>query len=355
MRGVWSHRPHIVAAVGGVVLVLALAACGGGEDSADEATSSSASPSVSASTASPSPSSTTPESITDASPFSGRSGGADQPVLAVKIDNTGAAQPHAGLQAADLVYVEEVEWGLTRLIAVFSSEIPDVVGPVRSARVSDIDILAPFGGIAFAYSGAQSKLLPSLAQAAFLDASANASYAGWFNDAARPSPVDHMIRANDVLGVFDEAALARDIGLEFSAEPPAGGEPVQEITATWPSSSVGFRWDPEVGNYVVVIDGSDSRSSEGGPQRAATVVIQSVEQSDSGYGDKFGGVTPFIETVGSGSAVVLRDGRMWPVTWERPSLSEGTRFLLPDGSPMPFAVGQEWIVLLDSDREPVLR
>jgi hypothetical protein len=84
-------------------------------------------------------------------------------------------------------------------------------------------------------------------------------------------------------------------------------------------------------------------------------VIQSVEQSDSGYGDKFGGVTPFIETVGSGSAVVLRDGRMWPVTWERPSLSEGTRFLLPDGSPMPFAVGQEWIVLLDSDREPVLR
>lgn len=276
-------------------------------------------------------------------------------MLAVKIDNTRAAQPHAGLSAADLVYVEEVEWGLTRLIALFSTEIPDVIGPVRSARVSDIDILAPFGAVPFVYSGAQSKLLPSLAAAAFLDASANASYRGWFNDAARPAPTDHMIRASEVMAVYDNAVPVTDIGLTFSIEPPTGGETVSEITAQWASSSVGFRWDPQTGDYVVVIDGADSRASEGGVQRAATVVIQSVVQSDSGYGDKFGGVTPFIETVGTGQALVLRDGRMWEATWERPSLGEGTRYSLADGSPMPFAIGQEWIVLLDADRTPIVR
>lgn len=331
-----------------------LAACGGSSESSDPSTTTS--PSASSSSAQPSPSqSASPAAIENTSPLSGRPGGAGLPVLAVKIDNTRAAQPHAGLSAADLVYVEEVEWGLTRLIAVFSTEIPDVIGPVRSARVSDIDILAPFGAVPFVYSGAQSKLLPSLAAADFIDASANANYRGWFNDAARSAPTDHMIRTDEILAVYDSGAPAPDIGLTFSIEPPAGGEPVSEITAQWPSSSVGFRWDPETGDYVVVIDGADSRASEGGVQRAATVVIQSVVQSDSGYGDKFGGVTPFVETVGTGEALVLRDGRMWKTTWERPSLGEGTRFVLPDGSPMPFAIGQEWIVLLDADRTPIVR
>lgn len=340
--------------IAGVAVAAVLAACGGSNEPA--ASSSSAPSTASSSAPTPTPTeSESPTAATNASPLSGRPDGANLPVLAVKIDNTRAAQPHAGLSAADLVYVEEVEWGLTRLVALFSTEIPDIIGPVRSARVSDIDILAPFGAIPFVYSGAQSKLLPSLAAADFLDASANASYRGWFNDPARPAPTDHMIRADEVMGVYDSAAPVDDIGLTFSAQPPAGGDPVSEVTAQWGASSVGFRWDPDAGDYVVVIDGADSRSSEGGPQRAATVVIQSVVQSDSGYGDKFGGITPFIQTVGTGSALVLRDGLMWEVTWERASLAEGTRFTLSDGSPMPFAIGQEWIVLLDADRTPIVR
>lgn len=346
--------PTVMGVISGVAVATLLAACSG---ASVPAASSPAAPSTATSgppTSTPTdPSSPTPAS--NASALSGRPDGAGLPILAVKIDNTRAAQPHAGLSAADLVYVEEVEWGLTRLIALFSTDIPDIIGPIRSARVSDIDILAPFGAIPFVYSGAQSKLLPSLAAAEFLDASASASYRGWFNDPARPAPTDHMIRAADVMAVFDETASVDDIGLTFSAQPPRGGEPVSEITAQWGASSVGFRWDPDSGDYVVVIDGADSRSSEGGPQRAATVVIQSVVQSDSGYGDKFGGVTPSIDTLGSGTALVLRDGLMWEVTWERASLEEGTRFVLPDGSSMPFAVGQEWIVLLDADRTPIVR
>ena len=92
--------------------------------------------------------------------LSGRIGG-NGPVLVVKIDDTKYAHPQIGLEAADIVYIEQVEGGVTRLAAVFSSKIPDRIGPVRSARISDIDILSQFGRVAFAYSGAQSKLLPS--------------------------------------------------------------------------------------------------------------------------------------------------------------------------------------------------
>lgn len=332
---------------------LTLAACSGSEPAVQSSTpapvSSSATPTPSAPSGLPTPNDGIP---TGASPFSGLPGGADKPVLAIKVDNTRQAQPHAGLSSADLIYVTEVEWDLTRFIAIFNSTIPDVIGPVRSARISDMDILAPFGKIAFSNSGAQTKLLPVIAKANLYDVSAEKAYSAFTNDPGRPSPVDHMADPTLLLAAAPNAETARDIGLVFAAEPPAGGTPVSSVTATWPSSEVSFTWDEQAGNFIVGLNGEESRSTEGGPQRAATVVFQSVEQSDSGYGDRYGGKTPFIQTVGKGAAIVLRDGRMWSVTWERPTLGEGTRYLLPDGSAMPFAIGQEWIVLLDKTMKP---
>ncbi len=282
-------------------------------------------------------------------------GGADKPVLAIKIDNTRAAQPHAGLQAADLVYVEEVEWDLTRLLAIFNSSLPPEIGPVRSARISDIEMLAPFGKVAFSNSGMQAKLKPYIAAANLYDVSAERIYDGFRNDPGRPAPVDHMADPVALLAAAPDAEKARDIGLVFSQTPPAGGTPITQVKATWPSSEVSFTWDPTEGNFIVGLNGDESRSTEGGPQRAATAVIQSVAQTDSGFGDKYGGRTPLIETVGKGAAIVLRDGRMWSVTWERPDELSGTTFTLPDGSPMPFAIGQEWIVLLDETSKPIVK
>ena len=91
--------------------------------------------------------------------------GTDGPVLVVKVDDTTQAHPQIGLDKADLVYIEQVEGGLTRLAAVFSSQIPAQVGPVRSARISDIDILSQYGHVAFAYSGAQARMFPVIAAA----------------------------------------------------------------------------------------------------------------------------------------------------------------------------------------------
>jgi hypothetical protein len=85
------------------------------------------------------------------------------------------------------------------------------------------------------------------------------------------------------------------------------------------------------------------------------VVVQYVDQVDSGYVDRYGGRTPLITTVGTGSGVVLRGGRAWSVTWVRSGPDAGTRFFLADGSPMPFAVGQQWILLVDSDRQVRIR
>src|SRR4051794_16444695 len=77
------------------------------------------------------------------------------PVVAVKIDNVADARPQTGVGSADVVYVEPVEGGLTRLVAIFrESEPPAVAGPGRSARRTDIDLLAQWGTPGPAHSGA---------------------------------------------------------------------------------------------------------------------------------------------------------------------------------------------------------
>ena len=86
--------------------------------------------------------------------------GINGPVLFVKIDDTQPAHPQIGLGKADVIYIEQVEGGLTRLAAVFSSQLPPFIGPIRSARISDIDLMANYGRPAFAYSGAQKLFLP---------------------------------------------------------------------------------------------------------------------------------------------------------------------------------------------------
>ena len=78
------------------------------------------------------------------------------------------------------------------------------------------------------------------------------------------------------------------------------------------------------------------RSAGGGQLGGRTVVIQSVVVGASHFRE-LGIKPPYASTVGSGLAVVLRDGRAYHVRWSRPRADGGTSFTLPDGAPMRFA------------------
>lgn len=340
-----SEGRSVVPALVAASAALALAACAGSP--APSPTSSA--PSASASTPSETPTeSPTPEQPSDASPFSGLAGGAGKPVLVVKFDNTTFAQPHTGLKYADIVYVEEVEWGLTRLAAVFSTTLPKTVGPVRSARISDIDLLAQFGKPAFAYSGSQHKLMPLLAKASLFDVSGDKGGKGYFRDHSRRAPYDYFGHPAVLLTRAPKASPAQDIGFTFSEEVPAGGRPVKVAVAPYPDSQAKFVWNAKLGAFDVWLNKRPARATEGGTQHASTVVLQYVAQSDSGFGDKYGGTTPLLKTVGTGKAWILRDGRAYPVTWSRPVATGGTTFTGPDGQIVPFKPGQIWVVLVNS-------
>jgi Protein of unknown function (DUF3048) N-terminal domain/Protein of unknown function (DUF3048) C-terminal domain len=286
------------------------------------------------------------------SPLTGRPIGSYKPVLVVKLDNTPNAQPHAGLIDADVVYVEEVEYGITRLAAVFSGAVPRRIGPVRSARITDVDLLAQYGRPAFAYSGAQRKMFPALDGADFLDVSPRTGGAGYSRDGNRRAPYNYYFDGRVGLDRAPKATLAKDQGFVFDEQVPEGGLVAKSADMKWGYSSAGFDYDRRTGMYEVSLNGRRAGAEENDRgQNAATVVIQYVRQRPSPYFDKGGGNTPHADTIGTGKAIVMRDGLAWETTWSRPTAADGTTYTLEDGSVLPFKPGQTWIVLLDRQRK----
>jgi hypothetical protein len=284
--------------------------------------------------------------------LSGREG-SDGEILVVKIDDTTAARPQIGIDRADIVYIEQVEGGLTRLAAVFSSEIPAFIGPIRSARISDIEILAQYGRVVFAYSGAQSKLLPVIGAANLNDYGAQRqSPTIYTRDESRTAPTNMVLRADLLLEKVRsdgrEIATSRSVGWEFG-NLPDGGISIIDAKLSWPAASYELKWSAEEERWLVFNNGIPNMSASGIQHGPTTFLIQLVEIVPSEYGDKLGGVTPLSKTVGSGTGFVLRDGKYFSATWSRPDELSGTTWRALDGSELPFARGQVWIALTEKN------
>lgn len=286
-------------------------------------------------------------------PLSGRDASPTS-VLAVKVDDTEPAHPQIGLASADVVYVEQVEGGLTRLAAIYSSQIPAQIGPVRSARISDIDILGPYGRVAFAYSGAQTKMLPVIDAANVVNLGAQReSSTIYFRDETRDAPVNLILDPVALLAKAEGVVTAQGVGWHFGAL-PSGGETLTSVEVSWPASRYLATWSEGEKRWLFDFDGAPDMDSQGAQLGATTLVIQLVDINPSIYHGKGGSVTPKSETIGSGDALILRDGRMFKVKWSRPDLTTGTTFTMANGKEMPFAPGQVWIWLADRKKSPKL-
>jgi Protein of unknown function (DUF3048) N-terminal domain/Protein of unknown function (DUF3048) C-terminal domain len=337
-----TRRQFIVAAG------LGLTAVGGTVAAADYASGTSAPPVRRAVPARPTPSaSATPTPLPPPpgpllDPFTGKPVKALKTVLAVKIDNIIYARPQTGLRSADIIYVIPVEGGLTRFMAVFSSHVPPVVGPVRSARQSDLDLLRQFGRPAFAWSGATPHLVPFIERAPIVDLYAITA-SGYFRSDSRVAPYNLYADTAELLAQAKHASKARDIGFRFGAA-PADGTATASYSVKYPSASYTFRWSASAGRWLVWMDGAPALATEGGQLGGRTVIVQYTRIATSRF-EEYGGRPPYAKSTGSGRAVVLRNGRAYTVRWSRPDLDTGTTYTLPDGQRMLFAPGQTWVVL----------
>ncbi|MFM2180847.1 MAG: hypothetical protein RIR54_141, partial [Actinomycetota bacterium] len=232
------------------------------------------------------------------SPLSGLPGGAGNQVVMVKYGNARPDRPHYGLNQADLFYVEEVEWGLTRIAAMFNSKFPSVVGPTRSARISDLEILEQFDSPGLVYSGANDVLLKRVRKSNAVSMSPSDRSTFYYRNLSKQAPHNQLARLSSMMAAETKVGAAKDIGLVFDRTPPAGGKKAKSFRASWPSARVSGVWNGS--GWVVAMDGSTHRDAQNRSLLTPkTVVIQLVQQKESGFGDKFGGKTPLVKTVGS--------------------------------------------------------
>lgn len=330
---VWIRRMTVVALVASSLL--AGGCSGGGGAGGGGASGGSSSPSASP--------------VATTWPLTGLPGyptDSQEQVVTVKIENTAAGRPQRGIGSADLVIQELVEGGLTRLAAMFHSKYPDVAGPVRSMRESDIGLVLPTGGT-LAASGAAPSTISALRDAGVPTVVEGGT--GFYRDPTRRSPYNLML---DVAKLADSLPAGRPPGsyLQFGDVPAdAEGSSAQRIRLTWPAASSSFKYDAKSGLWTRtdLTDPSDFSFQN--------VIALKLKVEYSGGRDVAGTPIPTMVTQGSGSGVVVTGGKAYDVRWSKaapdapwsltyiPAAAKGET---PQAQPFPVPPGRTWLALL---------
>ena len=317
-----------------------------------------ASASASGASTQPGATSTAPSAIAGVDPLTGLApadpAAATRPALAVKVDNVAGAWPQAGLNHADIVFDLPVEGGLTRLLAVFHSQNVPLVGPIRSARPVDADILPLFGRSYFAFSGGTPSDIGPLRD------HSNATLMWWD---VTPSlfvtrndhRVPHQVFANATTlyaGGQARTPLKSPPPAVFSyaAAPPAGAAAATSVTARYQAATATWNWDGT--KYLRIQDGRPDMLLDTGQVSTSNVVVMSVSVRGTAARDTHGSVVPLPVVTGSGTAWVFRNGLVVKGIWNRPTLASPLKLLTSDGQIIPLAPGRTWVEVLPNPQQP---
>ena len=287
---------------------------------------------------------------TEIAPLTGitvAAGTSAHPSLAVKIDNHSAARPQVAIDRTDLVFEELVEGGITRYVAVWHSDIPDELGPVRSIRPMDPDIIAPFGGIV-AFSGGQQRFVEAMNATGQINAIFDYDTSGLFaRGGSNAAPHNVMLAAGDFLrrnatvpAPPQQYAYAAALA---GASAVVDGVPVSVITARFSNDSGrSWTWNAEAAAYLRGQDGAPDLTPNGTQLQATNVVVMRVNVSVERH-------IPRTELIASGAASISSGGKTIAATWSKDSQTAPIRLVDGNGVTIRLAPGNTWFELVPNN------
>ncbi|MGY1620191.1 DUF3048 domain-containing protein [Geodermatophilus sp. SYSU D00691] len=275
----------------------------------------------------------------------------NRPALAVKIENSVDARPQSGLKAADIVWEQVVEGGITRFVAVYHSNLPPEIGPVRSIRPMDPAIAAPLHGL-LAFSGGQQQYVDAVAAAGLQVLSQDSGAAGFHRTTTRRAP--HNVYAVPQT-LVDQADDAHRAAPAAQFDYPAPGEQPTAVAAGQPTSTLALelsgisnpRWTWSADGRWLRAEGSTPATDADGTQLGATnVVVLRVDVVATDARDPAGNPVPETVLTGQGEALVASGGHTVAATWSKPTLGDRVMLTGVDGAPVTLAPGTTWIELV---------
>lgn len=277
---------------------------------------------------------------------------AQRPAVAVKIENTTSARPQSGLDSADVVWETIVEFDVSRLVAVFHSQVPDEVGPIRSVRPMDATIVAPLNGM-FAFSGGQSGILAMVRDSGAQIISHDGGAPGMYRVGFRTAPHNVYGSMSTWLDTADSShSEPPPEQFVFAHRPALAGA----ARAGEPATSLSFRlsgaarpswtWDEGAGAWLRSESGTPASDRSGARLSAANVVSITAPHVGTRFRAQGGASVPTYELTGEGPALVASGGMVVEGTWRKESDADPLRLFLPDGSPLMLAPGNTWVELV---------
>lgn len=275
----------------------------------------------------------------------------DRPVLAVKVENIAESRPQAGLARADVVYEQPVEGGITRFIALYHCRDADRIGPVRSGRRMDADVLRQFGRPIFAFAGGVDAVFRSVARARLVDMNFIVAEQLYGKDPNRLAPHNLFISTSSFYEAAEGGEAPRETPFSFADEPPGetASKPARVIRATFsPQAEVVWRYNRKRDRWQR-FHGEERHRLESGAVSARNVVVQVVNVRAGGVLDAAGNPSPEVDVTGRGKVYVFRDGRVVEGRWSRPRRGALTEYVDANGDPIPLAPGTTWVELFPRD------
>jgi hypothetical protein len=339
-----------------VALCLLLVACGGGKKKAAPTTTAPPTTAAPTTTAAPPPvypltglPATDPAKLV-------------RPALVVKIDNADGdgrgnqARPQTGLNQADVVYEEKVEGAVTRLAAIFHSQDSDPVGPIRSARSTDVAVFSPLNRPLFAWSGANPTFAAIIHDSPIVDVGYDAHSEAYGRRDDKIGPHDLYSSTPDLFALAPPDAKPPPALFVYrkKGEPMnAGAAPIGSMNLNFGggggAAPVDYGWDAARGGF-----GRSQRGSlhvdEAGVQIApANVIVQFTDYVDTGITDVVGTPVPEAQLVGFGRALILTNGMVIEATWAKTAPEAVPTYSDTTGKPIKLTPGQTFVELVPND------
>jgi len=266
-----------------------------------------------------------------------------RPALTVKIENTPQALPQWGISQADDVYEEIVNGGITRLAAIFNSQAPAKIGPVRSVRPTDTQVVWPLGGI-FAYSGGAPYAVSSIETAPVKLIDESSAGAAMFRDPNLQAP-HNLFAIGSALFAFKGTPTPPPALYSYrAAGTKAIGAPVKSFVVPFPSIyPVTWTWDSATSSWDRTLFGQPDVTGTGQRESPQNVIVMYIN-----YVNGIGTENSYGDLQGTGTATVFSGGREIVGTWSRgASKADIVQFLTASGATIRLTPGQTWVELLN--------